>query len=373
MSMRRRRASHGSWSAVPIAGRTSRRRRLAIIIEFPHASRHGSTCPEDTIFVVNDNPSSLAGVAGMPAELLLMLLAALTAMSRASGSRQDTCRVVPRRCSMQVLTWTWSAHHPSAIISALRLAQLPPNDQVGLGQVFQTGFVLALLLGRAGRGRRRRVVRRSGLDDDVLSKILAAPVLLLAAALLGRRPAPAGGGRDVLGGTGLGKVLLEKMDELFAQRAKVLGWTGTAASSGAAAATSAAAATAAAVGVRLLGRRATATATAGGGRIIRRGQFRYHRGLSLLLVLYRPAARGFASGRRGACFCRRSCRCLSRAAHASTSPDGSGVGVASVVLISRRRRSGPTEAAAATSGSAEAAASLPSRFCVVMIKVEPGR
>ena len=74
MSMRRRRASHGSWSAVPIAGRTSRGRRLAIIIELSHASRHGSTCPEDTIFVVDDDPSSLTGVAGVSVELLMLML-----------------------------------------------------------------------------------------------------------------------------------------------------------------------------------------------------------------------------------------------------------------------------------------------------------
>ena len=76
MSMSRWRASHGSWSTVPIAGRAPRR-RLAIIIELAHVSRHGSGWPEDSIFVVNDDPSSLARVAGVPAELL----AALTAVS----------------------------------------------------------------------------------------------------------------------------------------------------------------------------------------------------------------------------------------------------------------------------------------------------
>lgn len=79
MSMSRRRASPWSWSTVLISGRAPRR-RLAIIIELAHASRHGSAWPEDSIFIVNNNPSSLAGVAGVSTELLLMLLAALTAM-----------------------------------------------------------------------------------------------------------------------------------------------------------------------------------------------------------------------------------------------------------------------------------------------------
>ena len=89
MSMRRRRASHGRWSTVPITGWESRRRRPSVFIEIAHASRHRSAwVSEDSVFVVNDDTSSLAGVAGISAGMLmlvlvlmLMLLVTLPAMS----------------------------------------------------------------------------------------------------------------------------------------------------------------------------------------------------------------------------------------------------------------------------------------------------